>query len=556
MAEGDRLPGDEWQLDERSSDRAEHEARLPLPTTALAGNLSHERLTRGVYVVTAENLGWGVVAVYALITRAIALGARPLDAVPATDALAAFLIAAHGRVAFALAGSWVTIVESWIFAASGATDASSRIVVMLCGLLMIATAFAMRPVLGRAGALAFAALIAISPGMTYFARGGSTVIASLTFMMVAIAIAESMRRRPSVARAAWLGVAIALWLTADSIGYVTAAAVAVSLILVGLADAVRLDHPRLRIRVWWQRRRLLVIVCASVAIILWSFLATAFMARSFGQIYELELRPAFAPPSIAVHRAVRRLVPILVAYEFILPILAIVGTFAIVSRRVGDGFAAWSVVWAFVSLAILASVSANSSNAVVAIALPLSILGAYAVDWLHQSERWNSIRYALVAAAALTLYVQIGTNFVHPAPDTSEAPWRRHALLFWSEPVTSTLTKRECERARDAVTVAGATAMIPDDAPQVQWYLRDLAPTGAPETANIVVTMGRTSSGAIQGDPDVPHFGFEEWWTPDFRTLTASRAIDHFFTQRAWSDVEISDIEIAIPRPDTKAPPP
>ncbi len=554
MSEEDRIPGDEWRLDERSSDRAEREPRLPLPTTTLAGNLSHERLAQAVYVVTAENLAWCMVAAYALVTRAVALEARPLDAAQATDALAAFVIAAHGHVAFALAGSWVTIFESWIFAASGATDASSRIVVMLCALLMIATAFAMRPVLGRAGALAFATLIAISPSMTYFARGGSTVIASLTFMMVAIAIAESMRRRPTVARAALLGVAIVLWLTADSIGYVTAVSVVLSLVFVGLADAVRLDHPRLRMRVWWDRRRLLVITCASVVIVLWSFLGTALLARSFGQIFELELRPAFAPPSIAFHRAVRRLIPILLAYEFLLPLLAIVGAFAVVTRRIGDRFAVWSVVWALVSLVTLGAVSANSSNAVIAIALPLSMLGAYAIDWLHQLERWNSIRYALAVLAALTLYVQLATNFVHPAPDTSEAPWRRHALLFWSEPVTSILTKRECERAKNAVSPVSATAMIPDDAPQVQWYLRDFA-QGSPETANIVVTMGKTQSGVVEGDPDASHFGFEEWWTPDFRALTPARAISHLFTQRAWSDVVISDTKIEIRHPDSKPPP-
>ena len=282
------------------------------PTAKLAFNLSQERLTRAVYVVTAEHLGWYMVAAYALITRTIALGARPLDAAQATDALTAFLIAQHGRAAFALSdASWVTIVQGWIFAAIGATDATSRIVVTLCGLLLIATGFALRPVLGRAGALAFAALIAISPSVTYFSRGGSTAIASMAFMMIAIAIAESMRRRPGVLRAAGLGVAIALWLTADPIGYVTAAAMIVSLILVGVADAVRIDHRRLRLRVWWDRRRVLVIVVRIVAIGVWLVLTTAFFHRSLATSVEYYLHAAFAPPSIAFQRAIHRLLPIL-----------------------------------------------------------------------------------------------------------------------------------------------------------------------------------------------------------------------------------------------------
>ena len=92
----------------------------------------------------------------------------------------------------------------------------------------------------------------------------------------------------------------------------------------------------------------------------------------------------------------------------------------------------------------------------------------------------------------------------------------------------------------------GAKAFIPDDAPQVQWYLRDFAQTGSPEDANIVVTIGKTESGAVAGNPDASEFGFEEWWTPDFGKLTMFRAIRYFLTQRAWSDVEIRELEIAI----------
>src|SRR5271156_6765531 len=307
------------------------------PPTVVATNLSAERLARAVYVVTVEHVAWYGVAAYAIVTRVAALGARPLDPAPARDALAAFYIAAHGRAAFALAdASWVTILEGWIFAAAGATDANARIVVTLCGLVLVAAAFAMRPVLGRAGALAFGAIVAISPSLTYFSRGGSTAIASVTFMMVAIAIAESMRRRPTIVRAAGLGAAIALWLTADPIGYVTAAAIVGSLLLVGAVDAFRLDHRRLRLRVWWDRRRVQVIVGAIVAIGLWIALATAFFHRPIVAAVEYYAAASFAPPAIALHSATRTLVPILVFYEFIVVKLAFFGIFAIVTRRAGD----------------------------------------------------------------------------------------------------------------------------------------------------------------------------------------------------------------------------
>jgi predicted membrane-bound mannosyltransferase len=550
MAEADRIPDDAWRLDDESIERAEHQPRLTPPTTAIAVNLSHERLARAVYVVTAEHLGWYVVAAYALVTRVMALGARPLDPAQATGALAASVIAAHGRAAFALAdASWVAMLQGWIFAAAGATDANSRIVAILCGLILVAIGFAMRPVLGRAGGLAFAALIAISPSVTYFSRGGAAVIVSIAFMMIAIAIAESMRRRPGVLRAAGLGFAIALWLSADTVGYVTAAATVASLLVVGAADAMRIDHRRLRIRVWWNRRRLLVIVCAIVAIVLWISLTTAFFHRPLAPAVEYYFSAAFAPPSIAFEHAIHRLIPILAFYEFTIVILAIVGASAVVARRIGDRFAAWSVVWAVAMLAALAGLGANHSDAVVAVVLPLAVVAACAVERMHQSERWNSIRYALAAAVALSLYVQIVVNFVHSAPDVSEAAWRRHALLFWAEPATSIQTVRECERVRNAIYPAGSSAMIPDDALAVQWYLRDFAPTDSPDAANIVVTVGKTQRGALAGNPDASQFGFEEWWTPDFRMLTIAGALKYFFTQRVWSDVEIQDLQIVVSKP-------
>src|ERR1700685_3694508 len=138
MARAEIIPDDEWRLDYESSEPGEHEPPAAPITTELAPDLSHARLTRAVYVVTAEHLAWYMIAAYALITRTIALGARPLDAAQGTDALTAFLIAQHGRLAYALSdASWVTIVQGWIFAAIGASDASSRIVVTVCGLLLI-----------------------------------------------------------------------------------------------------------------------------------------------------------------------------------------------------------------------------------------------------------------------------------------------------------------------------------------------------------------------------------------------------------------------------------
>ena len=153
---------DQWHLGEEPEEPREELEPQPPPSRApTVSNLSRDRLTRPVYVVTAEHLGWSLVAVYAVTTRLIALGARPLDPDEARRALAALAIAKHATGG--VQGTWITILQGWVFTELGAHDATARIVVALCGLILVASGFAMRPYLGRAGALAFAAILALSP---------------------------------------------------------------------------------------------------------------------------------------------------------------------------------------------------------------------------------------------------------------------------------------------------------------------------------------------------------------------------------------------------------
>jgi predicted membrane-bound mannosyltransferase len=545
MSSGEMNPEDRWRLGEEPEGPGEEREGAPDASHApTVSNLSRDRLTRPVFVVTAEHLGWCAIAAYAIATRMMVLGVRPLDPSEARRALAAF-------GALALAGtheSWTTIMQGLIFAKFGTGDATSRIVVALCGLILVASAFAMRRCLGRAGALAFAAILALSPSVTYFSRTGSTAIASVAFMMVAIAIAESMRRRPGVIGAMALGAAIGAWLSADPIGYATGAAVLVSLIFVGAYDALTIDHPRLRARVWWERRRAIVIVTAIVAVGAWVALTTAGFTYPLLDATRSGLNAAFVTPATGWGRGLHTFIPIFGFYEFMILILAIAGAFAIVSSQVRSGFAAWTLLWAIVSAALFLSVGGTGPDAVAALVIPFATLAAVAVEWMHQSTRWDSIRYAVAAAAMLTLYVQVLTNFAYPAPDTSEAPWNRHALLFWSEPATAIQIRKECERAENSVSVGGASAMVPAEAPAVEWYLRDFARADSAASANIVVTTGEVKSGAVAGNPSAAQFGFEERWSPDFHRLTFIGALRYWLTMRAWSDVEIRDLEIDISR--------
>ena len=149
-----------------------------------------------------------------------------------------------------------------------------------------------------------------------------------------------MRRRASNLRAAGLGAAIAMSLSADPIGYFTAATMVASLIAVGIVDLVRLDHRRLRIRVWWERHRRLVILCDGRRDRILDRADDGVFRQPLVPLLDYNIHAAFAPSLIAYHRAIHRIVPILMFYEFLVVALGASawsrlsrGVSVIVSRR-------------------------------------------------------------------------------------------------------------------------------------------------------------------------------------------------------------------------------
>ena len=103
------------------------------------------------------------------------LGARPLDSAEAGHALGELALLRSGPPAGAHL-SWIHLLEAAVFAAVGAGDFKARLIFALSGLLLIAAGFAMRRQLGRAGAMAFAALLVLSPSVAYFSRTADSVV--------------------------------------------------------------------------------------------------------------------------------------------------------------------------------------------------------------------------------------------------------------------------------------------------------------------------------------------------------------------------------------------
>src|SRR5579859_1510548 len=82
-------PADEWRLGIDPETIAHDESAI----IDSAPGLSDDRLARPLVVVTVERFAWLLIAAWALITRLVAVGARPLTSPEARAALFAYDLA-------------------------------------------------------------------------------------------------------------------------------------------------------------------------------------------------------------------------------------------------------------------------------------------------------------------------------------------------------------------------------------------------------------------------------------------------------------------------------
>ncbi len=544
MPHDDRSNPDDWRLGIEPDEHVE--IAVPVAPVELPPvDLSHARLAQPLYTLTTEHLGWALVAIYAVVSRAAALGARPLSATESRDALAALSIASDGisAAASAFQFSWVQIVEGWIFASAGASDSAARVVAMGCGLILVAAAFATRRYVGRAGALALATMLALSPSIAYYSRTGSSAVPAVTFAFLAVVMFLAVSSRPARWRAVLLGCAIGLALAADPSSLVTLATAALALSTFGLWDAATGRHAWVRTRVWWHRRRALVMTTIVVAVAIWVTLATAMFSRPIVATLGAQIHASFDPTAIDLRAGLRYYLPILTFYDGMIAIVALAGAVAILARRAASPLAIWAILWALITVASFAAAPPFASDRVVEMLVPMALVGAFGVEWLHHLDAWRTLRYPLAALVALTLYAQVLTGFIYPAPDSTEAPWARHALLFWSMPATSAQTPAQCARAQAQVS-PDATVWIPDDAPALEWYFRSMNVADSPDAANIVARI------APAANPDATRtdkgFAFEETWTPILHALSLKSALQFMFVARPWSEVQVRELDFQI----------
>jgi predicted membrane-bound mannosyltransferase len=555
MEKGDQPGSDEWRLGIELAEHAAHPGP-PQPGRPAGADASSARLDLPLYVLTAEHLGWILIAAYAIVTRIAALGARPITPAEARGGLDALGVLHHGPSAAAHAISWVVLAQSGIFGALGASDFTARIFGAACGILLVAAALAMRPHLGRAGALALGAILAISPTVLWYSRAGTDAMPAAAFAMVALALLMASVRRPTIGRAVGAGVAAALAISAGPVGVVAAVTAAVAAILVGVYHAIAGGDAILRVRVWWTRRAAIVIAAFIIAAVVWVTFTTAFFSASLGAALGAETAPLLSGGGAFgfVHGAAFY-APVFLFYEFAITLAAIAGLAAVVTVRVRSTFAVWLALWTILSAAAYAAAPDRRPDFAVGILVPAAMLGAVGIDWIFRSAAWSVIGYVLAVIAAAAIYSQALTSAIYPAPDSSEAPWARHALLYWSEPATTWQASAECASAAKAGR-GGTIAFAPGiEAPAVGWYLRAMRPAPAGSAATITVNAPGPDASMQAAGTQSSQFVLEQDWSPSLRELTPRDVLRYFLAARAWMPVRGREIALTVRSAEKPASP-
>jgi uncharacterized protein (TIGR03663 family) len=541
---------DDWRL---GIEPGEHRPTTPTsqPPGLPLANRSIDRLNTPLYVVTAEHLGWAAVAIYALITRLGALGVRPLTPAEAGDALFARDIARSGLAVFAssvqFGSGWLAPLRAGVFTVVGTSDFSARLITALFGLALIAAAFSMRRNLGRAGALALATMLTTSPTLTYFSRAAAAEIPAITLIVVALALMFALVGKNDTAKVVALAVTIALALAASAIVLPIAAIFLAILLLLGIRESFR-RNPMLRFRVWWERRFAALIFAVVIVMALFVLFESGFGRRNFLIPVILGMQdwlPLLQQTSMseAFRAGLTFYSPPLVFYEFFVLIFAAIGVVAFLALQIRSRLVAIAFLWTILAGAFFLIDPVRHPEWLVMMLVPATILAAAAIDWLHHFDGWRFIRYPIAVVALLSVYIQFAINFVHYAPDYTEASWSRHLLLFWTDPATTIQAAEEFSHAERAVTDNGSVFLADPD-PVARWYLRGLKDADTGSNADIVIAPPAAAPEPNQIQSY--EFPLEESWQPDPAIYSLSAALRYFFTQRAQSEVFSHEIRIEV----------
>jgi hypothetical protein len=563
MADGGRGDPESWRL---GAERPPGSGSLPTArpeVDAAADVASPDSLDRPLFSFTLEHLCYLAISAYALLSRLLMLGARPLSAVEAGHALVALDVARRGPAALQahpdVAANFIDLIQAVIFRSSAPDDFTARLAFALSGLLLIAAAFAMRPYLGRAGTLAFAAMLALSPTMTWYSRDIAPVVPALAFVMIAFRLMLGFVRRGGVLRMAGAGVAGALALSAGAGNAIIGVFAIAAAIMAGWEAATGYDFGG-RVRFWLRENMRSLILATLLSAVLWGTLSAGVRGHSAG-IGAI----AHAIAGGSYRAGLAYYAPVLSIYEFLIVIAALAGLVLFAAMRLRSRLAGWSSLWAMLALAWYLWSPARDPSLNAEMLLPMALIGAFGAAWIYRTPVWRFVRYPIAALVVLTVYVQLLANFIYAAPDGGEAPWARHATLFWAHPATTIQARHEFDRmlgyyrrAREPepATYYVAAEGLGEGARTIRWYLRDftIATNSAAADAIILPAAGgppEAQSIAIRDGMARTSFDLESSWQPRIPGASAAELMRYLFTMRMWQPLSSREVVLAYRQPES-----
>lgn len=529
---------DEWRL---GLEPGEHHEREAVRVVALDDPV-REWLERPVMLITVERLYWMIIALYAVASRGLMLGTRPLNPTEARQALAAFQTM-HVGLTPGPPAAWIQLLDAAMLGAFGASDLTARLLFAIAGVALVLIALALRPFIGRTGALAMATMVVLSPSITYFSRSAATQVPALLAALAVLALFAAIARHTTVGRAIALGCAIGLALSADAQNLVVGASFVLALAMRGLWRVAAGEEAGLSIRIWWQQYSRLVSIVVIFAALFWVVMGSGFFSQPFFSAVVGSLRAnwtAVGKPGPARDAFLASFV----LYEFLIAAAALLGVFAVLTNFGGarSPLAVFSLIWTILAAVFFIVTPAFSPAWIVEILIPAILLGAVGIEALSRTRSWNLVFYPLAVLGLVTLNVQIIANFTIVAPDPSEALWARHALLFWSEPATAAGVRESLRTLISSGPVPVRSTWIAGDAPVLRWYLRDLRPAESAADADLIAGLADAPAGWPIAQRS--SFDLQSWWRPDLRDLSIRQALRFVLLGRSWQPLESNEVTV------------
>lgn len=502
----------------------------------------------------------------ALVLRLLWLGERPLHHDESIHAYYSWRILTTGVSDYRYDPTYhgptlyyLTAVFEWLL---GPSDASARMIPVVCGVGLAALAWPLRPFLGRHEALAYAALVTLSPTLGYYSRSLRHDLPMAFFTLAALVsflhFINARRRLAAYAAGLLIGFAAA---TKEDI-YLTAIAFASVLAIVGLWGSE--GGATLRERAWsWLGA-------------LWGFLRSTWVPLATSVVIALTVYLIFYTSLLthpenwnATGRALRYwwgqheikriggprwyYVPLEIVYEpliFFPAVLVLVRWLRGGATRVQATFGAWALA----NFALYAWAQEKVPWLLVPVLVPQAVVAAhfFAGRSAAQLVRWLPL-------VGFTVWSFVSSNFLHDAPRTSEPPDQAH-----SEPMVYVQSTYDVPRILAEIESVSRKLGTGQKTPMVvvgeatwplSWYLRGYpvhwgslpAETNAP-----ILVMDPKDAGRLEKDLGERYtqqkFSVRGWWQIDWSLATLANVARFLVYRLSWNPPGTTDAVLFVAR--------